>query len=482
MSDVIVIGAGFGGLGAALALVEAGHRPLLLESLKYPGGCASTFERGGDRFESGATLFSGFDEGQLFHRIIERHAISVETVPIDPLVELRAGFTLTVPRSRGLFVDSLCRLPSAPVEKLRGFFATQQRVADALWPLFDDPALLPPFDLKMIAAHLRRAGKYLPLLSLMGAPLGRLLDEVDFEPLRIFADAVCQITVQTPAAEAEAPLALAALDYFFRGTRHVRGGIGELAWGMARAVERGGGSLGFAERVAAIERRGTRWHVRTRKRELDADAIVANLLPSALHALGLPPSRSTRALDARVLRGWGAAMQYRVVDRDVGGASAHHLELVADPARPFQEGNHVFCSISALDEERTRDGLRTVTISTHVPLDPPRTRGRDDAAYFAGVQDRMNATLSLRAPELVAATRRTMTASPRTFERFTGRPRGLVGGIPRVAGLWNYASLSPREPWPGIVLAGDSVFPGQSTLATTVGGYRAAAVIADRLR
>lgn len=484
MSDIIVVGAGFGGLGAALALVELGHHPLLLESLKYPGGCASTFERGGDRFESGATLFSGFDAGQLFHRIIEQHAIPVETVEIDPLVELRAGsMTITVPRDRQQFIDSLCALPGAPVERLRAFFTTQQRIAQALWPLFDDPALLPPFDVEMVAAHLRRAGSYLPLLGLIGAPLGRLLDEVDFPPLRLFADSVCQITVQTSAARAEAPLALAALDYFFRGTRHVRGGIGELAWGMARAIERSGGTVGFAERVIAIEPGASqRWRVRTSKRELEADVIVADLLPAALHALGLPPTRQTRALDARVQRGWGAAMQYRVVDTDVGGPSAHHLELVADPSRPFHEGNHVFCSISAADEQRTRDGLRTVTISTHVPLDPAATAGRDDAVYFRLVQATINETLALRAPELVAATRRTLTGSPRTFERFTARPRGLVGGIPRTAGLWNYASLSPRTPWPGVVLVGDSVFPGQSTLATTVGGYRAAVAAKNQLR
>ena len=36
--DALVIGAGFGGLGAALTLASAGARVGLVEALTYPGG------------------------------------------------------------------------------------------------------------------------------------------------------------------------------------------------------------------------------------------------------------------------------------------------------------------------------------------------------------------------------------------------------------------------------------------------------------
>jgi len=67
-----------------------------------------------------------------------------------------------------------------------------------------------------------------------------------------------------------------------------------------------------------------------------------------------------------------------------------------------------------------------------------------------------------------------MTASPRTFARFTGRHRGFVGGVPRRAGLDHYLDLAPRPVANGVWLVGDSVFPGQSTLATALGGQRTA--------
>ena len=76
--DAVVVGAGFGGIGAALRLAEGGARVLLAERTTYPG-CACTFEFEGDHFEGGATLFSGFDDEQLFGRWIDRHGIDVSS-------------------------------------------------------------------------------------------------------------------------------------------------------------------------------------------------------------------------------------------------------------------------------------------------------------------------------------------------------------------------------------------------------------------
>ena len=44
--DVIIIGAGNGGLGAAVTCAKAGLSTLLLEKHNIPGGSASSFVRG----------------------------------------------------------------------------------------------------------------------------------------------------------------------------------------------------------------------------------------------------------------------------------------------------------------------------------------------------------------------------------------------------------------------------------------------------
>ena len=87
--DVAVIGAGFGGIGAAVELARRGAKVALFESLAYPGGCASTFRRKGFAFEAGATLFSGFSPDQLFGRWIDALDLPVTIDYLDPVVELR---------------------------------------------------------------------------------------------------------------------------------------------------------------------------------------------------------------------------------------------------------------------------------------------------------------------------------------------------------------------------------------------------------
>ncbi|MEL7368153.1 MAG: FAD-dependent oxidoreductase [Myxococcota bacterium] len=488
--DVAVIGAGFGGLGAALSLAEHGAKVLLCEALNYPGGCASTFRRNGYRFESGATLFSGFAPGQLFHEWIHAHRIPVEIDFLDPLVELRAPrLNLFARADRDALESQFFDLPDAPVKRLRAFFQEQQRVADALWSIMEAPELLPPFGPMELLRHAARVPRYLPLVRAIGRPVSSILARhglADFQPLRTYLDALCQITVQCGVAEAEAPFALATMDYYFRGTGHVRGGIGELAWGLVRAIESLGGDVRLANRVQHLHRGSDHWKVVSRKGQWRVRKVVANLLPQDVRrVVGLTEKNAfLDRLSAQVEDGWGAVMLYLVVRPPPGaGDEPRHLELVHDPSMPFIEGNHIFCSISGADEsERAPAGLRTMTVSTHVPLAELRSLEPDgQAALVAEIQHRMRRTLHRMAPEWIEAVEHDMTASPRTFERFTGRHLGYVGGIPRRVGLGHYRDIIPPAALPNLHLVGDTIFPGQSTLATAIGGVKLAERLAPAL-
>jgi phytoene dehydrogenase-like protein len=484
--DAVVVGAGFGGLGAALELAQRGARVALCESLNYPGGCASTFHRDGYAFESGATLFSGLGEHQLFGRWVREHGLDVTVDWMDPLVELRTrAWRLTVYRERARLLEQLRALPGAPAPAIEAFFALQRQVADALWPLFEEPALLPPLDARALLRHTGRAGHYLPLVRWLGRPLGALLEHLGllgFTPLRTYLDALCQITVQCAATEAETPFALAAMDYYWRGTAHVRGGIGQLARGLGQAVAARGGEVLYANRVKALAPVAGGWRVETRRGELLTRHVVANMPPQGLARLLGPQGPALPApfqrLAERVADGWGAVMLYLVVGAPAGASPhAHHLELVRDVHAPFVEGNHLFASFSGeADEGRAPAGQRTVTVSTHVALGalrdlPPEQRAR----RVADIQARMREGLEHLAPEWMADVRHALPGSPRTFERFTARDEGAVGGVPRRAGLHHYRSLGPEPVREGLWLVGDSVFPGQSTLASALGGVRTAA-------
>lgn len=501
--DVVIVGAGFGGLGCALSLCERGVKPLVLEALRYPGGCASTFQRDGYRFESGATLFAGLGANQRFGRWISRYQLPVKTKWLDPVVELRTpSMRLPILADRAAFVESMANKAGAKASNVRRFFALAAQVSDALWPLLDEPELLPPFSLGMMARHSLRLRNYVALPGLVGRPLidvFRRFELDTFEPLMTWARALCQITVQCPPEEAEAPVSLSALDYPWRGTAHVVGGVGQLAEALVGAIESLGGEVRLAERVKSVARIGDgtavghgRFRVTTNRGEYEAPLVAANVLPGDFKGLFVSPNDATSlsgdrtfsTLESAVKTGWGAGMWYFVTKPPEGtDAEPHHLELIQNPREPFLEGNHVFVSISGADEtERAPEGLRTVTVSTHVHPPHARDLSTEEAAQYTGdVQARMKATLTRLAPEWMAGVVHEMPGSPRTFARFTRRTGGYVGGIPRRANWRQYLQMGPLEPVRGAWMLGDTVFPGQSILATAVGGHVVAGQMAQRL-
>jgi phytoene dehydrogenase-like protein len=483
--DVAVVGAGFGGLGAALALAEQGARVVLCEALRYPGGCASTFARAGHRFESGATLLSGFGESQLFGAWNARFREPVTLTHADTLVEFRSPqHRIRIGAEREALIEQFVAA-GAPVG-LREFFLYQREVADTLWSVLDRTDDLPPFDGASLLRHLGRVEAYLPLLNILGQRFSKILARfglTNFAPLTTYLDAVCQITVQCSSREAEAAFVLAALDYYFRGAAHVNGGVGAWADAIVRQIQWLGGEVMFSNvvrRITPTPEGG--YALETRHGPIAARAVVANVLPEALMqiapSLSRKQQRTLESLQREVDDGWGAAMLYMVAKTPPGASShAHHLQLVDDVNQAYQDGNHVFVSISDANEtERTPSGDRTLTVSTHVSLQAMR-KARDTGAFIADIQQRMRRTIDHRAPEWAAQVISSMTASPRTFARFVGRPGGAVGGVPRRAGLGNYRRLGPFEAAPRLWMVGDSTFPGQSALACATGGVRTAAAV-----
>lgn len=489
--DTVVIGAGFGGLGAALTLTEKGARVYICETLKYPGGCASTFERGGARFDAGATLLSGFGPGQLFDQWARRYQFRMTTEWHEPVVRMISpNINIQITRDRASVENYFLQIPGAPREKLRRFFQFQRKMSDALWRALDDPQLLPPLSAAAMMRHLVAAPGYLPILTIVGKPFITVLEKYQlagFAPLREYLDALCQITVQCPAAEAEAPFALAAMDYYFRGAANVRGGVGVLAAEILGAIVKNGGVASLANRAISVERERGIWRVETRRGTVRARSVIANILPQNINLLfkdaGSPARARIERLAARVEESWGAGMIYAVAREGAGASTgAAHTQIIQNPNLPFHSGNHLFVSISpAGDPGRAPAGMRTLTASTHVRMDD--LLKLDEAARGAAIlkiQESMRKGIQQFLPDW-SDWSASFTASPRTFERFTGRRNGYVGGVPRRAGLHHYQQIGPARVDENFYLVGDSVFPGQSALAVAIGGCRAAEKIINKL-
>lgn len=83
--DAIVIGAGYGGMAAALRLRAKGYQVRLIDRCEQLGGRAQVYERGGYRHDAGPTVITApFLFRELFELFGESFDDQVDLVPLDP--------------------------------------------------------------------------------------------------------------------------------------------------------------------------------------------------------------------------------------------------------------------------------------------------------------------------------------------------------------------------------------------------------------
>lgn len=484
---IVIIGAGIGGLTAAALLAQAGYYVTVLEAQTYPGGCASTFTHAGYRFDSGATVAGGFHDNGPHNLIANKLGIEWPVRAYEP-----AWVTHLPGKSIALTGDNADVLRVFP--QSNKFWEHQSTLADLGWRLSSSGLSWPPSSLaeflSLVRAGLTCFPKELLLLPLAFRTTYQWVEQhglaQDISFVR-FIDAQLLISSQTTSHFANALYSGTALDLARQGVYHVRGGIGGLAETLVEKVRQLGGSVIYRRHVTRIHvenRRVTgvtfKESRRTSKTDfLPADFVIGNLTPWSLDELlgDDSPSRLQREVQQRQL-GWGAFCLHLGVDADkLPPNLPDHHQIIADRQGPLGETRSVFLSLSPIwDSSRAPVGQRAVTVTTHTQVQPWwDLLAQSEAAYTERKQEyaaKMLAQIDTAIPGFSRAVRLMLLGSPVTYQFYTGRHLGQVGGFAQTS---LFQARGPRTGIPNVRLVGDSIFPGQSTAGVTLGAMRVAA-------
>ncbi|MDX1436824.1 MAG: NAD(P)/FAD-dependent oxidoreductase [Anaerolineales bacterium] len=492
MKKVVVVGAGLGGLTAAALLAREGLDVTVLESHIYPGGCAGTFYYQGYRFDAGATLAGGFHPGGPMRRLGDILGIRWPSLKTDPamVAHLSNGDSISLYADARRWDERGRVFGSAANE----FWHWQERTADALWDLAERNPLWPPQRpgelFNLAGTGLRWALADLPnrfnggLLADAVTTLGRRTRHLSPE-MKEFLDGQLLISAQTTRVHANALYAAAALDLPRRGVVHLAGGMGAIAERLVSAITAAGGRVHYrspVERILFLNGRpagvetvsGDRW---------PADQVILNLPPwNIADILGKSAPRKLRRLPPKPQDGWGAFTIYLgIPDGSALAGQPIHQQVLTGSS--LQRGDSVFLSISPEgDLNRAPLGARAVTISTHTDLDSWWQLYESDRGAYNARKNQLTDVLlqsaEIAIPGLRDAAELILPGTPVTFERFTRRHLGWVGGFPQKS---LFSAWGPRL-GSGIWMVGDSIFPGQSTAAVALGGMRVSGQILDEIQ
>jgi len=487
MKDVAIIGAGIAGMATATRLQSQGFSTIVFEAHGQPGGCAGFYRRRGFAFDVGATTLVDFAPGGVGDEWLASIGLP------SPAGEHLPGYVawlpdrvMTLHRQSDRWANERLRVLGNTASH-RAFWRFLDRLAHAFWQASRKGIRLPIQHPGDVLHDLRALGlAQLPLVRYLNWTVADALRAFGLRGDRALAGLLSMLIEDTVHSEIErSPLINAALGVTIRGAglTRARGGMRGF-WQAVVAQYRGmGGVLRVGCRVEQITGEQGNFLVRTRRGTFQA-AQVVSALPVELTAR-LAPLQVVEALRPYVERDAGALGGAVVVflgvpEEEVAGQNFTHHQLLQSYEQPLGDGNNMFISVSAPgDRESAPAGCRSVMISTHSALEAWEGLSIEDyQARKQAIGERLVGLARRVYPHLGEHPLVYEVGTPRTYERFTSRPRGAVGGLRLTLENANQRAVPHATDLPGLWLAGDTTWPGLGTVACILGSRIVAAQVA----
>jgi len=492
-TDVIVVGAGIGGLTAAALLQERGIRTVVFEKNGFPGGSCASFRRNGYTFDAGASVFYGFSDNDrsgtlnLHTRIFRKLGVSVETVsdPVQIHYHLPNGFSVAASYDRQLFLDSLVMRFPREREGIMRFYRELEDVYDIL-------SSLPAGSLEDVV-HLASVGGRFPVKTLMLAlktfrSMGKTARRyISNEELLRFIDIesyswAVQDAISTPLVNAGICLA----DRHHGGINYPLGGSGRIPEALCKGIGKFGGSVRYRTEVTEIVvENGTATGVRLSDGEIvRAQAVITNATVWDTFNRLIPDKRY-RVPEDRFLRAPSWFQLFLGVDAGVipVGFNVHNI-LVDDWKTLDSPGGTIYFSApSLLDPSLAPSGKHVVHafVTSETTLWEQYERG---SSAYCEAKDRYADSIIERTekilPGLAQAVELKILATPQTHERYLNRYKGSYGALLK-PGQNILQKPQNRTPVGNLFATGDSTFPGQGVIAVTYSGVSCASLVARRM-
>ncbi|NJO54722.1 MAG: phytoene desaturase [Bacteroidales bacterium] len=295
----VIIGAGFGGLAAAVRLGVRGYRVTIIDRLDGPGGRGHAFQQDGYTFDAGPTIVTAphtFEE--LWELCGKKMADHVPLVPMNPFyrITFADGSTFDASQDNESMRAQVAKFAPADLAGWDRFMARSERLFRDVYQGVSDIPFGSIWDMATILGALIRLEGYRTVYGLVSRYVRdeRLRMALSFHPLFIGGN---------PFATTAFYCLITYLEKH-GGVHFAMGGTGKLADGLADLIKDQGGVLRFNEEVTAITLDGRRaTGVKLASGEtITADIVVSNADSAFTYSRLLPASVRRRWTDRKLNR------------------------------------------------------------------------------------------------------------------------------------------------------------------------------------
>lgn len=460
--DVIVIGAGLGGLECAYMLSKAGKSVLVLESDALIGGCLQTFRRSGHTFDTGFHYVGGLDEGQMLRKLFDYFGLM--ELPWRKMDE-ECFDEVTLPSGSYPFAQGYERFRETLAERFPSQRENLRKYVDLLKDVGDNIShSLDPHTADEVYQR-----------SLFARSAYDFISNTISDPTLV--DVLSGSSMKMELSASKLPLYVFAQinSTFIQSAYRICGGGMQIAESLRKSIEQMGGTVRRNSRVTAFagsDGKATGVTINGGEEHFEADTFISDIHPAAT---------------ARLLQECGLIrkiFQKRITGlENTFGMLTVNIALKPNRLR-YQNRNLFIYKENGVWQlhERLAEGVKALMISFMPPADggeyatgvdlltPMRwedvsqwfgtkvgCRGEEYAALKENLAEECIKLAETKLPGLADAIEGKWVSTPLTYADYTGTEQGSAYGIMKDFNSPMLTVLTPKTPAANVFLTGQSL-------------------------
>lgn len=495
--DVIVVGAGLGGLTAAGLLAKRGLSVLMIDQQNKPGGACTSFKREDHVFDVGAAMLYGFGEKGFrpFRFLLNELEEPIDIVAHATLARMTfEGHEIIFWPDIDRFIDELCALFPEEKQGLHAFYADLYKMYENI--VIKNEVISPPSEFSPRQGLRRLLSDPLSILSmqkLLSTSTQEILKKYFHTPeIFNFFDKLCSAYSYTTASETPGVMAATMfIDNHVGGVYFPAGGAQMLPNTIEKAIERFGSQVLYRHLVDEILIQDDKaYGVRLKDGEVIlADKVVANATVWNIYGKLVRPehiSAERMKWVQSLVPTFPSMTLYMVVNRQSLPENLYPWEIFIENRKVIDSSDLTLYINSLVDSTLCPpDELVVMAIAPNLKQWPHIDEdGYHSIEYEAQKQheaDLMIDQIEQHLPGFRKAIRSLIIGTPTTIERYLLKNGGAVGGPKNQIGQEMMKRLHARSEWKNLYFCGDSTVMATGAPATTVSGVGAANVILREL-